>query len=105
MRPAHAQFAIGEPVRHLKFDYRGVIFDTDPVFCESDEWYGTLARRRPPQDRPWYRMLVDGERYITHVAERNRAGDEDPAEISHPLIGELFGGSAAGLCLPRTSDG
>ena len=104
MRLTHAQFNVGQLVRHLKFGYRGVIFDIDPVFCESDDWYETMARSKPPKDRPWYRVLVDGERYTTYVAERNLTDDVDATEISHPLVGELFGGFAAGRYLPRPSD-
>ena len=104
MRLTSASFNVGQLVRHRKFGYRGVIFDIDPVFCESDEWYETMAQSRPPKDRPWYRVLVDGERYTTYVAERNLADDEDGTEIAHPLIGELFAGFAAGRYLRRLPD-
>ncbi len=96
-----AQFNVGELVRHRRFGYRGVIFDVDPVFCESDDWYQTMARSRPPKDKPWYRVLVDGERHTTYVAERHLVGDEETTAISHPLIEELFAGFEQGRYLPR----
>lgn len=101
MRLSSAQFDVGQVVRHRKFGYRGVIFDIDPVFCESDDWYETMARSRPPKDRPWYRVLVDGARHTTYVAERHLEVDDEGTEVSHPLVGELFAGFESGRYLPR----
>jgi len=102
---SRAQFNVGQLVRHRKFGYRGVIFDIDAIFCESEDWYETMARSRPPKDKPWYRVLVDGERHTTYVAERHLATDDDQTEVSHPLIEELFAGFASGRYLPRPPDG
>jgi len=97
MKFARAQFNVGQIVRHSKFGYRGVIFDIDPVFCESDAWYTAMARSRPPKDKPWYRVLVDGERHTTYVAEGHLADDADQTTaIAHPLIDELFMGLEMG---------
>lgn len=104
MALTRAQFDIGQIVLHRKFGYRGVIFDIDPIFCESDEWYETMARSRPPKDKPWYRVLVDGASHTTYVAERHLVGDEDTSEISHPLVAELFTGFASGRYLSRQPD-
>ncbi len=98
---ASAQFNVGQLVRHRKFAYRGVVFDIDPVFCESDDWYETMARSRPPKDKPWYRVLVDGERHTTYVAERHLVDDDEATMISHPLIEELFAGFEQGRYVPR----
>lgn len=103
MRTEHseAQFAIGELVHHLLFDYRGVVYDVDPVFSGSEEWYQQVARSRPPKDRPWYRVLVHGARHETYVAERNLERDRSKDPISHPAIRYVFESFEGGLYIPR----
>lgn len=101
MRLTSAQFNVGQIVRHQRFGYRGVIFDIDPIYSESDDWYETMARSRPPKDSPWYRVLVDGARHTTYVAERHLADDKDTTEISHPLIDEMFASFESGRYRPR----
>ena len=86
----HARFSIGDVIHHRLFDYRGVVFDVDPYFMLSDEWYETVARSRPPKDQPWYRVLVHDATRETYVAERNLEADESDAPISHPLLNILF---------------
>lgn len=87
---ATARFSVGELVQHRLFDYRGVVVDVDPEFMLSDEWYKTAARSRPPKDRPWYRVLVDGAAYETYVAERNLDADQSRQPVDHPQIGSCF---------------
>ena len=89
---ANARFAIGDLVHHRLFDYRGVVYDVDPQFSLSDEWYETVARSRPPKDQPWYRVLVHNAIHETYVAERNLEPDSSGEPISHPLIEALFSG-------------
>lgn len=85
-----ARFAIGQCVYHRLFDYRGVIVDVDPVFMGSDDWYGQVARTRPPRDAPWYHILVhDGDRQ-TYVAERNLVEDDSLEPVNHPMLGDFF---------------
>ena len=85
-----AKFQIGQVIRHRLFDYRGVVFDVDPSFRGSEEWYEAMARSRPPKDRPWYHVLVHDAAHTTYVAERNLAADESEAPIRHHLLGTLF---------------
>ena len=66
------------------------MFDVDPVFSGSEEWYAVVARSRPPKDAPWYHVLVHDADHTTYVAERNLAADPDPAQIDHPMLGEFF---------------
>ena len=87
-----AHFSIGDVVLHQKFGYRGVVFDVDPVFSGSDEWYEQVARSRPPRDAPWYHVLVHGASHTTYVAERNLEKDEVDEAISHPLLARFFAG-------------
>lgn len=90
-----AKFSPGEVVEHKLFGYSGVIYDADPFFMGSDEWYDTVARSRPPKNRPWYRVLVDGQDGETYVAEKNlQRGDSKP--IDHPLLDTYFSHYANG---------
>jgi heat shock protein HspQ len=85
-----AKFAIGQIVRHRLFGYRGVIFDADPRFLGTDEWYQQMARSQPPKDKPWYRVLVHGSVQETYVAERNLQRDDCNEPIDHPLVEAIF---------------
>ena len=87
-----ARFSIGDLVRHRLFGYRGVVYDVDPQFMLSDDWYETMAQSRPPRDRPWYRVLVHNGIHETYVAERNLEADDSSEPVFHPLIGEVFSG-------------
>lgn len=75
---------------HIKFKYRGVIFQVDPEFELSEEWYEAVARSRPPKDAPWYHVLVDGSDHTTYVAERHLSLSSDASQIEHPLLGRFF---------------
>ncbi|MEM7483503.1 MAG: heat shock protein HspQ [Acidobacteriota bacterium] len=96
-----ARFSIGQLVHHRLFDYRGVIFDVDPVFQGTDEWYEKVAKSRPPKSDPWYHVLVDGEEHTTYVAERNLEPDTSDEAIDHPLVQHLFAGLESGHYLPN----
>ncbi len=87
---ANARFSIGDLVHHKLFDYRGVIVDVDPRLMLSDEWYETVARSRPPKDRPWYRVLVHDAIHETYVAERNLEPDASDAPVRHPMVDNFF---------------
>lgn len=96
MQQQEAKFQIGQLINHLKAGYRGVIYDIDPVFSGTEEWYTTMATSLPPKDRPWYHVLVDGQQHTTYVAERHLAPDETGRPIAHPLIDSLFSGFESG---------
>ena len=101
-----AQFAIGEVVRHRLFDFRGVIFDVDPVFANSEEWYEAIPEEvRPSKDQPYYHLLAENEdsSYIAYVSQQNLVTDESDEPVDHPAIGGLFDGYDAGrYTLKRT---
>lgn len=92
-----AAFFPGQLIRHRLFGYRGVVYDVDPEFAESDDWYEAMAKSRPPKDRPWYRVLVDGQTATTYVAERNLAADDSQAPVNHPLVEAFFTGFDGGI--------
>ena len=85
-----AKFKIGQIVHHKLFGYIGVVFDIDPFFQSSDEWYEQVARSRPPKNKPWYHVLVHAAEHTTYVAEQNLDFEENPKAIQHPLASSLF---------------
>ncbi|MCW3848266.1 heat shock protein HspQ [Sphingomonas sp. LB-2] len=103
---ATARFAIGEVVRHRLFDFRGVVFDVDPVFANSEEWYEAIPEEvRPSKDQPYYHLLAENEdsSYIAYVSQQNLVTDESDEPVDHPAIGGLFDGYARGrYMLKRT---
>lgn len=87
---AVAKFKTGQIVKHLKFGYRGVVFQADGEFALSEDWYDQVARSRPPKDAPWYHVLVDKGIHSTYVAERHLTASGDRTQITHPSLGEHF---------------
>jgi heat shock protein HspQ len=90
---AHARFSIGDVVRHRVFDFRGVIFDVDPVFANSEEWYEAIpAAIRPSKDQPFYHLLAENadSTYVAYVSQQNLLPDETDEPVDHPAIGGLF---------------
>ncbi|MEH6576445.1 MAG: heat shock protein HspQ [Amphritea sp.] len=87
---SRAQFSIGDLVHHRLFDYRGVIVDVDANFQLSQQWYDAVAKSQPPKDKPWYHVLVHGEKHSTYVAEQNLEPDDNVDPIKHPQLGQFF---------------
>lgn len=90
MKIHHAKFSVGQLIIHKLFNYRGIIYDVDPAFLGSDEWYNMVALSCPPKDEPWYKVLVHNAFHETYVAERNLIPDITTEAINHPLIETLF---------------
>ncbi|MEC9381780.1 MAG: heat shock protein HspQ [Thermodesulfobacteriota bacterium] len=87
---SHAKFRLGQIVEHKLFGYTGVVYDIDPDYQGTDEWYESVAKTKPPKDKPWYHLLVNEEDYTTYVAERNLIILKEPQPIKHPLISIVF---------------
>ena len=90
---AHARFSIGDVVRHRVFEFRGVIFDVDPVFANSEEWYQAIPEEiRPPKDQPFYHLLAENSdsSYVAYVSQQNLLPDDSEEPIDHPAIGGIF---------------
>jgi heat shock protein HspQ len=90
---ATARFGIGDVVRHRMFDFRGIIFDVDPVFANSDEWYEAIPEGvRPAKDQPFYHLLAENaeSNYIAYVSQQNLVHDESEEPVDHPAVGGLF---------------
>ena len=90
MPNSNAKFSVGELIHHHLFDYRGVIFDVDPEFQGSEEWYGQMAQSRPPKDEPWYHVLVHDAVHTTYVAEQNLGPDDSGDPVRHPALDDVF---------------
>ncbi len=90
MSAQEAKFQVGQIVHHKLFDYIGVIFDVDPSFQGTDDWYRRVARSHPPKGEPWYHVLVNNAVHITYVAEQNLQPAETPQRIMHPFVEQLF---------------
>ena len=96
---SHASFAIGDVVRHRLFDFRGVVFDVDPVFANSDEWYEAIpVDIRPDKAQPFYHLLAENadSSYVAYVSQQNMLHDDSDEPIDHPSIDGLFDDYADG---------
>jgi heat shock protein HspQ len=90
-----ANFAPGDIVRHRMFDFRGVVFDIDPVFANSDEWYEAIPEEiRPAKEQPYYHLLAENgdSSYIAYVSQQNLVPDAEGGPIDHPQIEAMFEG-------------
>ncbi len=90
---SRARFAIGDVVKHRNFDFRGVIFDIDPVYANSEEWYEQIPEgQRPRRDQPFYHLLAENEEssYVAYVSQQNLLMDTDGEPIDHPQVSQLF---------------
>lgn len=89
-----ARFKIGQVVKHRIFDFRGVIFDIDPEFGNTEEWWLSIPEDvRPHKDQPFYHLLAENEdtEYIAYVSEQNLLVDDTGLPVRHPQIPEVFG--------------
>jgi heat shock protein HspQ len=88
-----ARFAIGAVVRHRVFDFRGVVFDVDPVFANSEEWYEAIPEAiRPSKNQPFYHLLAENAEstYVAYVSQQNLVPDESDEPVDHPAIATMF---------------
>ncbi len=99
-----AKFAIGQVVRHRLFPFRGVVFDVDPQFSNTEEWYESIPKEvRPRKDQPFYHLLAENSEteYIAYVSEQNLLKDDTGEPVRHPQLRELFDRTADGHYSPK----
>ncbi|GHC63116.1 heat shock protein HspQ [Limoniibacter endophyticus] len=99
-----AKFSIGDIVRHRVFPFRGVIFDVDPQFDNTEEWYQAIpAELRPRKDQPFYHLLAENaeSEYVAYVSEQNLTIDRSGVPLRHPQIAEFFNTTSDGHYEPR----
>lgn len=90
-----ARFNIGDIVRHRIYPFRGVVFDVDPVFSNTEEWLQSIpAELRPHREQPFYHLLAENEAttYVAYVSEQNLLPDDTGRPCRHPLVVEMFDG-------------
>ena len=88
-----AKFAIGHIVKHRIHPFRGVIFDVDPEYANTDEWWQSIPEEvRPRKDQPFYHLLAENDEgpYVAYVSEQNLLDDGVGGPVSHPDIEEYF---------------
>ncbi|MGB9367858.1 MAG: heat shock protein HspQ [Xanthobacteraceae bacterium] len=99
-----AKFPIGAVVKHRLFPFRGVVFDIDPVFANTEEWYQAIpAEVRPRRDQPFYHLFAENAEteYIAYVSEQNLLPDESGEPVRHPQVKEVFERSRDGVYKPK----
>jgi heat shock protein HspQ len=101
-----AKYKIGEVVKHRLFSFRGVVFDIDPVFDNTEEWWQAIPMEiRPHKDQPFYHLFAENaeSEYIAYVSEQNLLPDTSGAPIRHPQVAEVFDRDERGSYRPRNS--
>jgi heat shock protein HspQ len=101
-----AKYKIGQVVRHRLFPFRGVIFDVDPIFSNTEEWWLSIpAEIRPNKDQPFYHLFAENAEteYVAYVSEQNLLPDNSNEPIRHPQVAEFFETDGNGTFRPHHS--
>ena len=101
-----AKYKIGEVVRHRIFPFRGVVFDIDPTFANTEEWWLAIpAEVRPHKDQPFYHLFAENAEteYVAYVSEQNLLPDTTGAPIRHPQVAQVFERGSDGAYRPRNT--
>jgi heat shock protein HspQ len=101
-----AKFKLGEVVKHRLFPFRGVVFDIDPVFNNTEEWWLSIPENvRPSKDQPFYHLLAENNEseYIAYVSEQNLLPDTSGKPIRHPQVAQTFERDDEGCYRPRNT--
>ena len=101
-----AKYKIGQVLRHRIFPFRGVVFDIDPVFNNTEEWYQSIpAEARPHKDQPFYHLFAENSEteYIAYVSEQNLLPDTTGEPVRHPQVSEVFVRDEQGSYRPRNN--
>ena len=106
MQTLTAKFPIGQVVRHRRYPFRGVIFDVDPTFANSEEWWLSIPEEsRPRKDQPYYHLFAENAEttYIAYVSEQNLLEDDSGKPVRHPEVASVFTGFANGRYILRAN--
>jgi heat shock protein HspQ len=107
MKSREAKYTIGQVVKHRIYPFRGVIFDVDPEFANTEEWYESIPEdMRPRKDQPFYHLFAENEEneYIAYVSEQNLLPDESGRPLRHPQILEMFEPGSVGQFAMRKNE-
>jgi heat shock protein HspQ len=100
MMTTHAKYHLGQVVRHRKHPFRGVVFDVDPRFSNTEEWYDAIPEdSRPSRDQPFYHLLAENDQsyYVAYVSEQNLVLDDTGEPLGHPDLVDMFGDFDGGV--------
>src|SRR5262245_20975124 len=100
----NAKFDIGQIVKHRVYPFRGVIFDVDPVFSNTEEWLSSIPEEiRPRRDQPFYHLLAENSQttYVAYVSEQNLLPDETGRPVGHPQVRSFFSELRGGKYISR----
>ncbi|GEO83324.1 MULTISPECIES: heat shock protein HspQ [Alphaproteobacteria] len=106
MKQRNAKFGIGEVVRHKVFPFRGVVFDVDPEFSNSEEWWNSIpAEVRPQREQPFYHLLAENEEteYVAYVSEQNLEKDVSDEPLRNPQVQQIFVLKESGHYKPKVN--
>src|ERR1044072_2760809 len=106
MRERVAKYQIGQAVKHRIFPFRGVIFDVDPEFANTEEWWNSIpAEVRPSRDQPFYHLLAENDEseYVAYVSEQNLMNDESGTPLRNPQIYQIFDQAPSAQFKPKRS--
>jgi len=106
MKPLIAKFAIGQVVKHRKYPFRGVIYDVDPLFANTEEWWQSIPEEvRPHKDQPFYHLFAENAdtEYVAYVSEQNLMVDTSGDPVRHPQVDEMFLRAQDGVYKIRTA--
>jgi heat shock protein HspQ len=93
MKARLAKYGIGQVVKHRVYPFRGVIYDVDPIFANTEEWWLSIpAEVRPSKDQPFYHLFAENAdtQYVAYVSEQNLVPDESGEPVRHPQVDEIF---------------
>ncbi len=93
MKPRNAKFGIGQVVKHRKYAFRGIVYDVDPEFANTEEWWQAIPEDvRPRKDQPFYHLYAENAdtEYVAYVSEQNLLADESGDPVRHPQVDEMF---------------
>ena len=94
MLRTQAKYHLGQVLRHRKHPFRGVVFDVDAIFANTDEWYQNIpVESRPSKDQPFYHLLAENDQsyYVAYVSEQNLLPDDTGEPVNHPDLENMFG--------------
>jgi heat shock protein HspQ len=104
MKQRNAKFTIGEVVRHKVFPFRGVVFDVDAEFSNTEEWWNSIPSEiRPSKDQPFYHLLAENDdtEYVAYVSEQNLEHDESEQPLRNPQVYQIFDMAPSGEFKPK----
>ena len=104
LKQRDAKFQIGQVVRHRVFPFRGVVFDVDPEYANTEEWWNAIpAEIRPSKDQPFYHLLAENAdtEYVAYVSEQNLVSDDSGTPVRHSQVQAFFDPASVGQYKPK----